>query len=53
VVFGVLGKGFGTLVVDMKRDRVVWEELEFRQDVANPQALFARVGESLVQCLAI
>jgi hypothetical protein len=48
MVFRVLRKGFGTLVVDMKRNRIVWAESEFRQDVAEPKPLLTRVGEGLV-----
>ena len=36
MVFRVLGKGFGTLVVDMEWDRIVWAEPEFLQDVTKP-----------------
>ena len=48
MVFRVLRKGFGTLVVDMKRDRAVWAESEFCQDVAEPKPLLTQVAESLV-----
>jgi hypothetical protein len=51
MVFWIFGKGFGTLGVNMKQDRVIGTEPEFGQNVEDPQALFARVKEGLVLCL--
>jgi hypothetical protein len=43
VVFGVLGKSFGSLVIDVKRQCPFWTKVELAQDVSQPDGLLAGV----------
>jgi hypothetical protein len=41
MMFGVLRKGFSSLVVDMERNRLIRTKTEFGENVLNPKALLA------------